>query len=269
MTAGQAGANVLSQLLPGSGNIDAKNPLMSLAKGSVAMLNPALKIPLEQVGNINTYTGAPIVGRRIGELPPSEQSTQATSPVMKGLGKILGMIPGVGKTPLASPVRWEHAFRSMFPGPGEMVLAAADQALGPKVPPARGAIEELAKRPWSGPIVRSLIPSVHSQERLDLGEDFYAALQEAGAATTMINNLMKSGRTDEARTRLADPAVRKSLQMNRPLQALAEQLGQVNQWRNRVIQNEGMTPEAKRQEMQKIWMTELQILRRGAALVKQ
>src|SRR5262249_14993904 len=53
------------QLIPGNIQLNAKDPVGSVAKSVVGSLNPALKEPIEQMINLNTFSDSPIVGKKL------------------------------------------------------------------------------------------------------------------------------------------------------------------------------------------------------------
>jgi hypothetical protein len=116
-----------------------------------------------------------------------------TSPTMVDLGKRLGI----------SPVRLEHATRSIFGGTGESITSASDAMLQrgkEPVPtyPYENA-EKAAHLPFVGPLIRRFVTSPTDQRQIDMEKKFYEAYAEAGKASNSINSLISGARTrDEA-----------------------------------------------------------------------
>lgn len=181
--------------LPTSPQIDPAHPTRSLVGGAVASLNPALRVPGEQLSNRDFFRDVPIVSRRLEAVAPAEQYTDRTTSLARAAGSVLGV----------SPLRIEHAVRGTTGGVGDVLLSAADS-------PGKLA-ESISRRFVGGP--RSV-----DQTTVRTRDAFYGLTAEAKALQATIRAHMERGQPDRARALLQDPRARR-------LYAAANALNQV------------------------------------------
>jgi len=73
----------------------------------LSSLNPAIKVPIEQITNVNLFRKKPLVGRELQELSPQYQYEESTPEVYKNIAQA---VPGI------SPLRLQSAVEGMTGG---------------------------------------------------------------------------------------------------------------------------------------------------------
>lgn len=189
-SAGQAVADTVSNLVPGSVQLDVDKPISSALRRVGAAANPLFRGPAEFLSGSNFFTGAPIVGTRVENRPPTEQYTRRTDPLIKGIAQNLGKVDFLReKAPyLVSPDRLEYLYRTFFPGLGEMLLTGASAAVRPEPLVQESRPEQLLKVPIAGPFFRRGLQSAHSQVRIDQMSQFYDLAGKVQSASTVLND---------------------------------------------------------------------------------
>jgi hypothetical protein len=104
--------------------------LKSLSKSIVPNLLPqALSVPIEVWANKSIFLDRPIVPRDREKVLPEYQYSLYTSETAKLIAALVGQIPVVGESKLASPAVVEHIVKGWTGGLGRYALEAIDQAL--------------------------------------------------------------------------------------------------------------------------------------------
>jgi Large polyvalent protein associated domain 38 len=255
----EAVATELGNVLPGSLKYDPEHPVKSVLASSVGSLNPLVKVPFEQIANVNSFTQAPIVGRRIEQLPAHEQATDQTSPTFRNLGQLANQV-GLGG--IASPVRMEAAFRAGIPGIGEQALAVADSFQTKKPQPVQ-TFAEARGSGIAGPFWRPFLGTPTSQVREDTANALYGALAESGALVTRMSQARREGDVDTVRQLQASPEYQVARKRHARLQDIASQLGAVNTAKLKLKASGHPNVEAL---LGKLWVKERRLLAEGAAI---
>lgn len=73
----------------------------------ISSLNPVLKVPIEQITNVNLFRKTPLVGRDLQELSPQYQYEESTPEIYKNIAQA---VPGI------SPIRLQSAVEGMTGG---------------------------------------------------------------------------------------------------------------------------------------------------------
>lgn len=185
LTTKQALLNSLSGTIPGTPVLKEGEAPEQAVRAAAGMVVPALQEGIEQVANQDTRTGEPILPESQRQIKPVEfQRRLNTSPTMIEIGRRLGL----------SPIRLEHAMKSVLGGTGESLSTLSDAAIqAGKKPPATYPYESTEKAthiPFVGPLVRRFVTSPTDQMQLDAEKKFYTNLADAGDATDSINKLL-------------------------------------------------------------------------------
>jgi len=167
---GQAALDVVSTASPGSLQLQKGEIPASVGRGILATLNPAIRVPVEELGNLEAYGGRRIVPRGLEDVAPRFQRRAGTSPTAVRLGQLLDQ----------SPLRIEHIIRGTTAGVGEQVLSLSDWLLA-----GEGAKREKGIRgvPVVGPLARRFVGGGADQVERDLEEKFYKRYQQAEEAS--------------------------------------------------------------------------------------
>lgn len=253
----QVAIDTAGQFVPGSAQIDANDPLTGIGQGLIQGLNPAIKLPVEQLANMNMFNRAPIVGRRVIGNIPSEQYTDKTSPAMVDLGQFIGRVPGFKDTWLASPDRLEHAYRALFPGPGEQLLSLAD--VGRRPPMAKAGTEWWTSLPGAGPIIRSFLPSQGNQMGMDLRDELFDTATRTQQLVTTLNFLSQ---TNPAKAEVFSqrPDVQQAEALNPILQDAAKEIAALAREKTRIQYDRTLSVAEKQREIRDIYLMEIEIL---------
>lgn len=218
----ETGLAVADELLPGSVPLKKGNLVDSGKRRLIGALPAPYRIPLEQGLNIQSYTGAPIVGSRLEGLPAEDQWSSSTEPFYKDLGRTLG----------ASPARLQHVGKSALPGVFSVLqdtynLAAPTPKddLGKEIPEVeQSAVERAAKLPILGGIVRGFTPQRYEEELGDAQDQFYDLSERSKAAAGQWNRY-EQGLTSQAPSK----EIENLSAYNKEINGIVRELAQINQ----------------------------------------
>jgi hypothetical protein len=161
----QMALDVATELLnPPGFNVDIEHPVRSAVTGFGAKLNPGLKVPIEQLTNLQAHTRTPILTSSDLRVAAPEQYDSRTSPSMVIAAQSVGI----------SPKRLEHVIRGFGAAFAESLISLADlgaRKYSPQPLPARHQGENI-------PIISGVVRRVWSYgyrdaEREQRLEDFY------------------------------------------------------------------------------------------------
>jgi hypothetical protein len=206
----------VAQQMPLSPNLDLSSPgklVRSVADSGVSGLNPALKVPIEQMTNRDTFRGVPIVPRRLENVTSPEQFTDTTSKTAVAAGRAIG----------ASPLRIQHAVRGMLGGVADQGFSIGDAIANPK---AIGWSNLPVATPLAKRFIGGIDPGVDQVER-NRNNAFYQALQDSETATATLAALKKRGDLAKAEAFLADPNTQRALSRATALQRVAQQINKL------------------------------------------
>jgi len=155
-----------------------------------AILSPTVvpqvaKPALEVLTNYNFFTGRPLVGMGLENKITAEQFTNNTSELAKFLGK----------TGLIAPVNIDHLIKGYTGTTGGLFLQATSAAanIGSNVPtPEKSLQDTLASTP-------GLSAFFIRENGAALKNDYYELRGEVDKAVATYNNMIKTGRGEEAR----------------------------------------------------------------------
>jgi hypothetical protein len=225
----QVMADGVGNVIPGSFNLKADDPIGSLRRGAISSLNPALKIPAEWNLNEDTYRNIPIEAKRLEGVDVTERKTATTSPTLATVSKMLHQM-GIAEPLGASPQKLQHALASITPGPGEMVLGAADLLQGkPSAVPLEGD-EAMSRMPVAGPILRRIFGSPLDQQDADRLRRFYDLLAESDKASKTSKTLQTRS-PHEAMAFTSDKEKQQLVAWNPHLVRFAKELADIRRMR--------------------------------------
>lgn len=232
----------------------------ALLGGAVPNPIPTAFMPaIEQFANRSWLTGGNLVPHSLEGVAPAYQYSSYTSETAKALGKMIGYVPGVrdigpGNVTLASPMVIENYVRAWTGGMGTYALQLADKALqatGIASPPPK-AEATLADMP----IIKSFVVRYPSAQAQSI-QDFYDNFQKSQTTFATMRDLAKTGQAKE-------------LQRYTEMQSAMPRLSGIEQAlsnQNRMIQvinrNPEMSPSDKRQLIDKVYLTMIQVARAG------
>lgn len=184
----------VAQQMPLSPDVDLSSKeaaVQSAADSVVSSLNPAVRVPAEQMMNRDTFRGVPLIPRRMENVTPAQQFTDTTSPAAVAFGQATG----------TSPLRIQHATRGFLGGVGEQALSVGDAIANPSEALARPPIvTPIARRFWGG-----YDPRV-DQEARTWNDAFYQAYHASNVATATVAALRKRGDQRELAKFLQNPS---------------------------------------------------------------
>jgi len=100
-----------------------------LEQGIPHVIPNAITPALEQLTNYSFFRGGPLIPDRVQKLLPEYRYTEYTSELTKALGHIVGTVPYVKDTSMASPLVVENYVRQWTGGAGVYALQLADAGL--------------------------------------------------------------------------------------------------------------------------------------------
>ena len=205
----QSVLNLVSNITPGSLNIQEAHPILTTATGLGASLNPLLKGALEQGYNKSFYSNVPIVPRRLEGMEPGLQAKPETPESLKKIGEFLNF----------SPARLQALSETFLPGStGEYATALGDVLLGETPPSATKVLTE--------PVTRRFRGSPGDQAKRNMEQTFYDALEKSGQKVVAYNNLRAK---DPEKAASFLEANRGIMQQHSYLAGIASQLGHLRQ----------------------------------------
>ena len=225
------------------------------AKDAILSMGPIpdfAKPFIEFRANKNFFTDRPIVSRGMENMLPEFQYDQYTSATAKAIGKTLNEITfGYGPS---SPQKIDHLIKSWTGTLGRYAIEAADKALvesGLVVEPTKPAktLEDL-------PIIRAFLvrkPTGSSQYI----EDFYRKYEKISGRMATIKKLQTEGRTQEASEVLSETDLNLI-----PLLGYRESMSNISK-AIRLIHAGPATPEEKRQMIDQLYLTMIEIAKSG------
>mgnify|MGYP001597954915 CR=1 FL=1 len=150
--------------------------------------------PLEQVTNYNLFTGRPLIPHHLEKEVPAYRYTEYTSDSAKVLGKMLGAIPLIQETSIASPIVIENYVRGWTGSMGQYMLRTIDGALTKS-----GIIKAPETPAWTVadiPFVKAFFvrnPSIQAESI----QRFYELSESVTQVMTSTKNQTKKGHWDD------------------------------------------------------------------------
>lgn len=263
------GSSVERMLDATEGKMDArdlKRFAMSAAGEFMLDAVPTAVAPvLEQLTNHSFFTGRDLVPSflddpKMGVLP-EYRYTEYTSELTKALGHIVGMVPGVKDTSMASPIVIDNYLRAWTGGLGTYAIQAADydlRKMGVLPDPVKPA-DTLADIP----VIKAFavrFPAATAESIQRFREDY----QDRRMAYNTIQTLAKQGDFD---------AWQRVQQMNPQafvkLDAMDRALNEQNMLIRAIYKNPGIPPDEKRQLIDATYYNMIQMTRVGNQMMKE
>jgi hypothetical protein len=210
----------------------------TIASGVIPNPMPTGVTPvLENLFNYSFFLDRPIVSRGLENLPPEEQYTRTTSEIAKMTGAGINV----------SPAKIDNLIRGYFAGLGTYALNATDQAL--KGTGVVVTAPEPTKTLSDMPAVKAFVvrdPKGSSGVSVD---KFYEARDKATKHHNKVNLLLERGQVDKAREYIAEnPDVKLYSDYNK----IADVLSEIRNARDAIYDDKEMSPEVKRQKLDKL-----------------
>lgn len=177
-----------------------KDPSTAMALGKsfkdalIPEVVPSMAMPVyEAWANKSMFTGGPLVPASAEPLLPAYQQTAYTSELAKSMGQMIGSLPGMSDSVVASPPIIENFVRQWTGGLGMYTLQLADKGLreaGVLPDPTKPATT-LADIPF----VRAFVVRFPSASTKSI-TDFYDQYDHESKVYATIESLAKSGKTE-------------------------------------------------------------------------
>lgn len=171
--------------------------------GVVPNVIPTAVLPfMETATNYNLFRGRPIIPDHLQGVAPEMQYTPYTSGPARQIGKLLGYVPGIRGSRMASPMIIDNWIREWSGTGGQYALqiqgVVANRVLGNA---------EIGQRPAMGmadvPFVKAFI-SRNPDQGMQPIQDFYDLYNKAQTIQNTAQTMAKEGRQDEAAQYLQD-----------------------------------------------------------------
>lgn len=263
------GSSVERMLDATEGKMDARDlkKFAMSAAGEFALnaIPTAVTPVLEQLTNHSFFTGRDLVPSYLDDpkmgVLPEYRYTEYTSELTKALGHIVGMVPGVKNTSMASPIVIDNYLRAWTGGLGTYAIQAADydlRKMGVLPDPVKPA-DTLADIP----VIKAFavrFPAATAESIQRFREDY----QERRMAYNTIQTLAKQGDFD---------AWQRVQQMNPQafvkLDAMDRALNEQNMLIRAIYKNPGIPPDEKRQLIDATYYNMIQMTRVGNQMMKE
>lgn len=232
------------QYLTDEGFTDGKKMRRGMADAVAnAILSPTVapqvaKPALEVFANYNTFTGRPIIGQGLENLPTAQQYSNYTSEFAKILGKA-GII---------APVNIDHLVRGYFGTTGGLFLSATSSAInmGKEIPaPEKTMQDALATFP-------GLSAFFYREYGSAAKNDFYELRTEVDKAVNGFNRMKKRGQIEEAKEFMEEK--KDLLGLRSQVNAINNQLAKIRARENEIYEapESQMSAERKGEELRKL-----------------
>ena len=232
------------QYLTDDGFTDGKKMRRGMADAVAnAILSPTVapqvaKPALEVFANYNTFTGRPIIGQGLENLPTAQQYSNYTSELAKILGKA-GII---------APVNIDHLIRGYFGTTGGLFLSGTNWMInaGQDIPaPEKTMQDALATFP-------GLSAFFYREYGSAAKNDFYELRTEVDKAVNGFNRMKKRGQIEEAKEFMEEK--KDLLGLRSQVNAINNQLAKIRARENEIYEapESQMSAERKGEELRKL-----------------
>lgn len=216
----QIGLDAINAITPGQGQLDQDHLAKSAALGVVSSMNPALKVPVEEMANYKTANGGmPIVSPSLQKVDAAHQYTDKTPEIYKrmGQGGTTGAAAGAtmggtmggyvgGATGAAvgagvgaalgsagiSPLRAQHLVESFTAGVGRTSAKLADKVLKPDTKPFPFQGQQATQNSVSGTLIGRFVGSPPDQTEMTATKKFYDNTAQAKQIGATLDHIMKT-----------------------------------------------------------------------------
>lgn len=239
-----------------------KNFVDTLVQGFTPNYIPTFAVPVvEHFANRSTFTGNPIIPYQMEKLLPQYQYKEYTTESAKVLGKMIGSLPSMKESDAASPALIENYIRAWTGGTGAYILQASDKALI-----ASGAVPEPVKPTATLadiPFIKAFViryPSASTQPILDFNEKYNRNQKYINTR----NELAKRGEFDEM-----SALMYANMDKLNALQETRDALTTMNKTIRNIYRTKNLSPDDKRQKIDKIYYQMTKIAEQGNRIADQ
>jgi hypothetical protein len=244
-----------------AGNSTGKEVLASILKGiqhnlpgEAVPLPQAIKPGIEAITNYSFFTGRPIEGMSDQGLPVEFRGAHASE-----FAKTLSSL-GLSEIGL-SPAKIDHLIQGYMAELGtstaNMASAAVNAATG-KEPPTKNLEQE--------PFFKSFLTNPNTSKA---ATDYYDIAHNAQETVNAFNRLKKEGLVEEAQAMLQDEEKKKLMAAAPALRRVQEQMAKIRASMNFIEQNQKMSPDVRRDEINRLQLMYDRVARQGVALADQ
>jgi hypothetical protein len=240
---------------------EVKGWLHAIMESTVGDVAPTMLLPMgEQWANRSTLSGGRLVPDRLEHGLPEYQYTDYTNPVAKALGKIVGHVPYIGKTTLASPIVIENYVRQYTGTLGDYAMKLAG-SIGTKAGIFKTPDTE---NKWSDvPFVRAFVVRNPSMGASSI-QDFYENTERLKEVQSTYTRLMKDGDIEAAQKIQEAGGADTFIKLDSYQKALTN----INTLIHQINGSPKLEPYEKRQQIDALYYQGINIARQGNQFVK-
>lgn len=199
---------------------------------------PTGLVPIyENIANYSFFLGRPIVPQGVQNMPPADQYTPTTSEVAKILGGTINY----------SPAKVDNIIYGYFATLGRYTTQSLDGIL--KGTGIVHSVPEPAKDLSQQPVIKAFVVAPPRGSQSESLNRFYEERQTVTQHYNKFKTLLEDGSTDEAQRYIAEhPEIRMYTYYN----GVARDLAEIRTVRNAVYESENLTPEQKKEKIDKL-----------------
>jgi len=238
--------------------------IQAIVRGASPGMIPTVAIPwMENWANRSLFLDRPIVPAAREKVLPEYQYKPYTTEVAKLIGRTLGELPPLEKSPYISPARIENLIRGWSGGLGIHILKVADEALR-----RTGIVPETVKpaRTWADiPLIKGFAVR-HPSGQAESIKKFYDNYQDIEQIITTIKTLSKKElKYEEAIGILEENAEQVAIRLT----GIREGLSNAQKTISFIYENPEIPPDEKRQLIDLIYYQMIDMARGGNDIVEQ
>lgn len=238
--------------------------LQAIGRGASPGAIPTVAIPwMENWANRSLFLDRPIVPAAREKVLPEYQYKPYTTEVAKLIGRALGELPPLEKSPYISPARIENLIRGWSGGLGIHILKVADEALR-----RTGAVPETIKptRTWADiPLIKGFAVR-HPSGQAESIKKFYDNYEDIEQIIATIKTLSKREfKYEEAIGILEEDADQVAIRLT----GIHKGLSNAQNTISFIYENPDIAPDEKRQLIDLIYYQMIDMARGGNAIVEQ
>jgi len=238
--------------------------IQAIVRGASPGMIPTVAIPwMENWANRSLFLDRPIVPAAREKVLPEYQYKPYTTEVAKLIGRTLGELPALEKSPFISPARIENLIRGWSGGLGIHILKVADEALR-----RTGIVPETIKpaRTWADiPLIKGFAVR-HPSGQAESIKKFYDNYQDIEQIIATIKTLSKKElKYEEAIGILEENAEQVAIRLT----GIYKGLSNAQKTISFIYENPEISPDEKRQLIDLIYYQMIDMARGGNDIVEQ
>lgn len=238
--------------------------LQAIGRGASPGAIPTVAIPwMENWANRSLFLDRPIVPAAREKVLPEYQYKPYTTEVAKLIGRVLGELPPLKKSPYISPARIENLIRGWSGGLGIHILKIADEALR-----RTGVVPETIKpsKTWADiPLIKGFAVR-HPSGQAESIKKFYDNYQDIEQIIATIKTLSKKEfKYEEAITILEEDAEQVAVRLT----GIHKGLSNAQNTISFIYENPDISSDEKRQLIDLIYYQMIEMARAGNNIIKQ